>query len=324
MKLSKFDALYKSIITQAEAENIDKDSKPLDLDKIDFDNFDWNPTITKDSWQAVENAENVVMSILTNEQYAKKYANKIPLNKWKQINNSPRFRRLFADPSQVSENILAIIKDYLWDYNKKLDSQTLTWKYISQFRKGMSPEFLLQVKDKIRWDKLFDAHSDKERENLKSLYPIDFIYEIADNFKHSYAWYQIFKIYKDEISADFVEKYINSKSLNTNGLTKVIKQYMENPDFYVKGNKDKFNGFDIDFIRKYQDNLDWKEINNFDLKQIPEQFKKEIQKMINAHLERAEAANKKFQDAWANYMDGVAADINARRAAGLQKYDGLD
>lgn len=314
MKLSKFDTLYKSIITQtyAEAENIDKVSKMLDLDKINFDNFNWRSANIVD-------IKDIIKSILTNEQYAKKYANKIPLNIWKQINSGVHYLKLLADPSQVSENILVILKDYI---------NPLIWKYITNSREGMSQEFLMQVKDKFRWDALFNdwsysyKDSEKYREKLKSLYPIDFIQKVADSFKSAITWNRMLEIYKNEISADFVEKYINDENFGTHGLTNILKQYMQNPDFYVKGNKDKFNGFDMDFIKKYKKKLDWKEISHFDLKQIPESLKKELQNIINTQLERIKADDawrRKLEDSSGSWVDSW---VEYRKARGLS--DGLD
>ena len=329
MKLNKFDKLYNTIITQMEVKfwpeeyqkKPERKIEEVDLDKIDFDKFGWDPKGFDES----HNVTKVIQNILTNEQYAKKYADKIPMERWKRINHDISMKKLLADSSKVPEKVLILIKDKLWDYNKELNSQALTWKYISKYRKNMSPEFIDACKDKIRWDQIFDPWhmSEKDRENIKANYPVELMYKAAKYFRNPAAWSVFLNIYRDEIVADFIAQNANDKAFNQTAFTEyVLLPYMSNPDFYVNGNKDKFNGFDLDFIKKYQNAIDWKKIQK-NINKIPKENQEEIKEIMQPHIDSMKAANDKAQKQWASYMDSIVMPIvDDRLAAG--RSDGLD
>ena len=189
----------------------------------------------------------------------------------------------------------------------------------------MSPEFIDACKDKIRWDKIFDPWhmSEKDRENIKANYPVELMYKAAKYFRNPAAWSVFLNIYRDEIVADFIAQNANDKSFNTAGFTEyILLPYMSNPDFYVKGNKDKFNGFDLDFIKKYQNAIDWKKIQK-NINKIPKENQEEIKEIMQPHIDSMKAANDKSQKQWASYMDSIVMPIvDDRLAAG--RSDGLD
>lgn len=349
----KFDELYKKIITQSvqvlRQSNTnwqEEQDKKLrydisQLEKFDDPNYNWD-----NGWTSIIDIGKALFSE-HGMKFLDKYMDKIPDNFWKREIFLPRISGITYNktPQYQDLDVFCKIKDKIGNESRQAKN---FWKMISKDKfwwstnrhRGTDPHVfsekqLEQLKDYIVWpDYLRKIFNEQYQENknlpqLSTAFLNKLINEgVFDKYSgKSLDWIWSYLTYLNAFTRQMAEKY--KDKISWHAITEKLIKYMKDPKFFKDGNKDKFNGFDMDFIRKYKDKIIWYDDDYRDSinkvwKDLPEDFKKEFQSYHDKQQKEIQDAHKKFQDDWAGYMDGVAADINARIDAGLQRYDGLD
>ena len=289
----KFDELYKKIITQSInwhkkqwQEWYDKKLRYdlSKLEKFDDPNYDWN------SYEAKIDIGNALFSE-HGMKFLNKYMDKIPDKFWKEnIFQSIITQLTYNKLSQYQDlDVFCKIKDKI---GNKSNQAKGFWQMISKdkFRWSSYRDFdphvfsekqLEQLKDYIFWpDYLIKISAKKyqENKNLPQL-STDFLNKLLnEGVFNKYGEKSLLWNYLSGLNAftrQMAEKYKDKISWHT--LSEKLIKYMKDPEFFKEGNKDKFNGFDMDFIRKYKDRIvQYDDIQKI-WKGLPEDFEKEFQ-----------------------------------------------
>lgn len=347
MKLSKFDALYKSIITQGPdwMEEHDKYwkerfEKELRYDLSQLEKFD-DPNY---NWSSLEGNLAIGKALFSEHgmKFLNKYMNKIPDEFWKKNifwrdiegitrNKLPQYQDL---------DIFCKIKDKIGnesvqakDFWKMISKDNFKWNSYRDFDPHVfSEKQLEQLKDYIVWPdylRKIAAERYQENKNLPQLSTVFLNKLLNDGVFNKYSeksaiWSMLPRL--NAFTRQMAEKY--KDKISWSAISDKLTKYMKDPEFFKEGNKDKFNGFDMDFVRKYKDKIVWYDENVDSIhkiwKDLPENIKKEFKDRHDKQQKKFQDAHKEYRDRWSDYMNGVAKDINARIEAGLQRYDGLD